>query len=106
LPDFSWYLVPKPEKCTKSTQNVPNVLKLFQMSLKYSKCPLNIPIFSNLRPSKIYSNWDFWFENKPSGNPAAQQILVMNATIGLAALSNGHPSASRLEDPGSRLARV
>jgi hypothetical protein len=24
---------------------------------------------SNLRPSKIYSNWDFWFENKPSGNP-------------------------------------
>jgi hypothetical protein len=21
-------------------------------------------------PSKIYSNWNFWFENKPSGNPA------------------------------------
>jgi hypothetical protein len=21
-------------------------------------------------PSKIYPNWDFWFENKPSGNPA------------------------------------
>jgi hypothetical protein len=21
------------------------------------------------RPSKIYPNWDFWFENKPSGNP-------------------------------------
>jgi hypothetical protein len=19
---------------------------------------------------KIYPNWDFWFENKPSGNPA------------------------------------
>jgi hypothetical protein len=27
-------------------------------------------IFSNLRPSKIDPNWDFWFENKPSGNPA------------------------------------
>jgi hypothetical protein len=26
--------------------------------------------FSNLRPSKIYPNWYFWFENKPSGNPA------------------------------------
>jgi hypothetical protein len=25
---------------------------------------------SILRPSKIYSNWDFWFENKPPGNPA------------------------------------
>jgi hypothetical protein len=22
------------------------------------------------RPSKIYPNLDFWFENKPSGNPA------------------------------------
>jgi uncharacterized protein YdaU (DUF1376 family) len=25
--------------------------------------------FSNLRPSKIDANLDFWFENKPSGNP-------------------------------------
>jgi hypothetical protein len=24
---------------------------------------------SNPSPSKIYPNWDFWFENKPSGNP-------------------------------------
>jgi hypothetical protein len=24
----------------------------------------------NLRPSNIYPHWDFWFENKPSGNPA------------------------------------
>jgi hypothetical protein len=22
-------------------------------------------------PSKIYPNWDFWFENKPSGNPGS-----------------------------------
>jgi hypothetical protein len=27
-------------------------------------------MFSTARPSKIYPNWDFWFENKPSGNPA------------------------------------
>jgi hypothetical protein len=26
-------------------------------------------IFSIPRPSKIYPTWDFWFENKPSGNP-------------------------------------
>jgi hypothetical protein len=25
--------------------------------------------YTNLRPSKIYRNWDFWFENIPSGNP-------------------------------------
>jgi hypothetical protein len=31
--------------------------------MKYTK------IFS-ARPSKIYPNWDFWFENKPSGNSA------------------------------------
>jgi hypothetical protein len=23
-------------------------------------------------PSKIFQNWDFWFENIPSGNPASQ----------------------------------
>jgi hypothetical protein len=22
-------------------------------------------------PCKMFPNWDFWFENKPSGNPAA-----------------------------------
>jgi hypothetical protein len=26
--------------------------------------------FSILRPSEIYPNWDFWFENVASGNPA------------------------------------
>jgi hypothetical protein len=31
---------------------------------------IKIPTFSILRPSKIYPNWDFGFENKPSGNPA------------------------------------
>jgi hypothetical protein len=25
--------------------------------------------FSLPRPSQIYQNWDFWFENIPSGNP-------------------------------------
>jgi hypothetical protein len=29
----------------------------------------NIPTFSIPRPSTIYPNWDFWSENKPSGNP-------------------------------------
>jgi hypothetical protein len=28
-------------------------------------------IVSNLKTSEIYPNWDFWFENKPSGNPGS-----------------------------------
>jgi hypothetical protein len=30
---------------------------------------IKIPSFTIHRPSKIDPNWDFWFENKPSGNP-------------------------------------
>jgi hypothetical protein len=34
------------------------------MTLKYTNIiPTYIP-----RPSKIYSNWDFWYENTPSGD--------------------------------------
>jgi hypothetical protein len=49
-------------KCTKWSQNIPNVRKIFQMEIKY----FNI-FHSKVR--QIYPNWDFWFENKPSGNP-------------------------------------
>jgi hypothetical protein len=35
------------------------------MVIKY----LPVPTFSITRFSKIYANCDFWFENKPSGNP-------------------------------------
>jgi hypothetical protein len=28
-----------------------------------------VSTFSNLKPSQIFPNWDFWFESKPSGNP-------------------------------------
>jgi hypothetical protein len=31
--------------------------------------------FSIPRPSKFYQNLDFWFENKPSGNPGFQQLM-------------------------------
>jgi hypothetical protein len=39
------------------------------MALKY----INI---SNLRPSKIYPNLDFWFENKPSGTPVLKPFVL------------------------------
>jgi hypothetical protein len=34
-----------------------------------------MPAFSILRPSKIYPNRDFCFENKPSGNPAFKTTI-------------------------------
>jgi hypothetical protein len=40
------------------------------MAAIYSKWPKNIPTFSIPRPSIIYQNWDFWFENKSSGSLA------------------------------------
>jgi hypothetical protein len=46
----------------KLSENVPNGHKISQMYINYSKWPSNILTFSNLRPSKIYPNWDFWFE--------------------------------------------
>jgi hypothetical protein len=37
----------------------------FQMDKEYTN-------FSIPGPSKIYPYWDFWFGNKPSGNPDCQ----------------------------------
>jgi hypothetical protein len=42
----------------------------YQMTIKCTKQLKNIPTLSIPRPSKIYPNWYFWFENMPSGNPA------------------------------------
>jgi hypothetical protein len=43
---------------------------MYQKAIRYTnllssilKGPQNMPPFSNTRPSKIYRNWDFWFEN-------------------------------------------
>jgi hypothetical protein len=44
--------------------------------VKWTKCPWNIPSSSNARPSKIYPNLDFGFENKPSGNPVCQYVCI------------------------------
>jgi hypothetical protein len=42
---------------------------IYQMAEKCTKWRKNTPIFSIARPSKIYPNWYFCFENIPSGNP-------------------------------------
>jgi hypothetical protein len=62
--------IPKRELYTKWPQTVPNGHKLYQLIKKYSKWSQNITTFSVRRPYKIYPNRNFWFENKPSGNPA------------------------------------
>jgi hypothetical protein len=73
------------DEYTKLPQNVPNGQCITQTTVKFSKCTLNIPRFSIPRSSKMYPNWDFWFENIPSGNPAAQweekQKMRKNAKI-------------------------
>jgi hypothetical protein len=44
-------------------KNISNGRKIDQTVIKYNLR------FSIARPSEIYPNWDFWYENKPSGNP-------------------------------------
>jgi hypothetical protein len=39
--------------------------------------------FSIAKPSKIYPNWDFWFENKPSGNPDFDTETESKSTYGV-----------------------
>jgi predicted secreted protein len=66
LPDFSKYDIPKQGK----------IYQNYQTTITHAKWPKNIQIFSIPRPSKIYLNWDFWFENIPSGNP---DTYILNA---------------------------
>jgi hypothetical protein len=60
------------ENIPKWPQTVPNRHKLYQMAVKYAKLAYNIPTFSFPKPSKIDPNCDFWFENKPSRSPGAE----------------------------------
>jgi hypothetical protein len=57
------------EKYTKRTQYIPNCHKIYLMDGKFTQWPQNMPTSSVARPSKIFPNWDFRFENIPSGNP-------------------------------------
>jgi hypothetical protein len=53
-------------KYTKWPQNIPNGRKMDQMGIY-------VPTSSIAKTSKIYPNWYFWFENKPSGNPGSKR---------------------------------
>jgi hypothetical protein len=79
--------------CTiyQNGDNTPNEHNIHQSVLKYTKWPENwpnghkicMPVSSIVRPSKIYPNWDFWFEKYTIWQPwikpltaAARSILV------------------------------
>jgi hypothetical protein len=40
-----------------------------EIAVQQTERPQNLPTPFLARHSKIYLNWDFWFENIPSGNP-------------------------------------
>jgi hypothetical protein len=44
---------------------------MYQMDIKYTNNFI-------ARPSKIYPNLDFWFENIPSGNPDTEWVLLQS----------------------------
>jgi hypothetical protein len=44
LPDFSWYMIPKPEKMYQMNTNVPNGHKISKMSARNSKIYQHFPI--------------------------------------------------------------
>jgi hypothetical protein len=54
MPDFSWdYLHTKTGKIYQITAKIPNGYKLFQIAVKLTYCPRNLPTPSIARPSKI-----------------------------------------------------
>jgi hypothetical protein len=67
VPDFSWYV--QHAKMEKIYQ-VMTTKYTKQMYGKCTKWPQNKQTSSVARPSKSYPNWDFCFQNIPSGNPA------------------------------------
>jgi hypothetical protein len=54
--------IPKRGKIYQITPKLLNGHKIYQMTLIYSKRPQNLPTCLISMPSKIYPNWDFWFQ--------------------------------------------
>jgi hypothetical protein len=63
LPDVSFLIFQNGGKYTKFPLNN-------QMAVKYTYLmTIGYTNFFNSKRFKIYPNWNFWFENRPSGNP-------------------------------------
>jgi hypothetical protein len=64
------------------------LLKIFQNSIKHG---------NNLRPSKIYQNWEFGFEKKPSGNPVSHKKVDPHTFLGKAFSFKTHMSMKQFK---------
>jgi hypothetical protein len=63
LPGLPWHKIPKWGKLYQITTKLLNDHKIYQWAVIYSKMAKEYTTFSIPRPSKIYPNWDFWFDN-------------------------------------------
>jgi hypothetical protein len=69
LPDFFGAIDQNGKKITKWRRTITSGREPYQKVVKRSEWPLNIPTMTIPRLFKTFPNWDFWFENIPSGNP-------------------------------------
>jgi hypothetical protein len=52
-------------------ENIPNDHNIYNSAIKYTKwleMDQMVIKYTGILHCKIYPNWDFWFENIPSGN--------------------------------------
>jgi hypothetical protein len=74
-------------KHTNTGKNIPNDHEVSQIATKYTKWTENLPnnhkIYQHLplQCPPIYPNWDFWFENKPCGNPDEVFVHVISPNL-------------------------
>jgi hypothetical protein len=61
---------------------LPKHHKMYQMGIIYSKWPKSKPKVFHSKALKISPNWDFWFENIPSGNPVVHTSQPSTRTLG------------------------
>jgi hypothetical protein len=62
---------------SEQTDALKQCCQIFSCTM-YQNWPQNIPTLSILRPSKIYPNWYFWFENLSSGKPALVDPIILS----------------------------
>jgi hypothetical protein len=78
MPDFSWYNIPQPQKYSKIQiiYQISINITHFHNTHQMTKCTIQtFTKFFTSRPHLNTKNWDFWYANIPSGNPAIKYIL-------------------------------
>jgi hypothetical protein len=63
----------KAGKIYQMTTKLTNARKIYLKVVKYSNSPEYTTTFAIPGSSKMYPNWDFWSEKKPSGNPGRNE---------------------------------